>query len=53
MEISLEKVKYLRALAKGAVTQEEVAYYRRNVRIGDPEDSPEICPVSLSGLLCL
>ena len=35
MEISLEKVKYLRALAKGAVTQEEVAHYRRNVRIGD------------------
>ena len=35
MEISLEKVKYLCALEKGAVTQEEVAYYRRNVRIGD------------------
>ncbi len=35
MEISLEKVKYLHALAKGAVTLEEVAYYRRNVRIGD------------------
>ena len=34
MEISLEKVKYLHALAKGAVTLEEVAYYRRNVRIG-------------------
>ena len=31
----MEKVKYLRALAKGAVTQEEVAHYRRNVRIGD------------------
>ena len=31
----MEKVKYLCALEKGAVTQEEVAYYRRNVRIGD------------------
>ncbi|WP_251491346.1 hypothetical protein [Otoolea muris] len=35
MEISLEKVKYLHALANGAVTQEEVAHCRRNVRIGD------------------
>ena len=35
IEISLEKIKYLRAVANGAVTQEEVAHYRRNVRIGD------------------
>lgn len=35
MEISLEKLKYLHAVAKGAVTLEEVAYCRRNVRIGD------------------
>ena len=33
--ISLEKLEYLHAVEKGAVTQEEVAYYRRNVRIGD------------------
>ena len=35
IEISLEKIKYLRAVANGAVTQEEVAHCRRNVRIGD------------------
>ena len=35
IKISLEKIKYLRAVANGAVTQEEVAHYRRNVRIGD------------------
>ena len=31
----MEKVKYLCALEKGAVTQEEVAHCRRNVRLGD------------------
>ena len=35
MEISLKKIKYLLAVEKGAVTQEEVAHYRRDVRIGD------------------
>lgn len=35
MEIGLEKVKYLHAVAKGAITLEEVAYYRRDVQIGD------------------
>ena len=45
MEISLEKVKYLCALEKGAVTQEEVAYYRRNVRIGEVFRVRDVRPV--------
>ncbi len=45
IEISLEKIKYLRAVANGAVTQEEVAHCRRNVRIGDVFRVRDVRPV--------